>query len=135
MVDETIDAGQSDGSGPVSGPVFGPAHINANDFNLVNATAADANNFQIALDYLQNSSLASNVLDLARGADVYFDHSNLYADEARTDGSGVVWNPDVALALADGNFMSPAVNLLSEFAHMVLPGGLGDNTTLDILRG
>lgn len=131
MQAEGLDAG-GDGSEAAGGVVMGATRTTANDFHLVNATAADANNFEMALTYLQNSSLASDVIDASRGHDITFNHSDPFADEALPDGSGIVWNPDIALQLDDGNFMSAALNMLSELAHMVLPGGLGDNHTVDM---
>ncbi len=122
---------QQESQGTPSDLVMGEPRTNANDFQMIGATTQDANNFERSLLYLQGSPYATSITDAASGASVTFDHSSLWADEAKSDGSGVVWNPEAALQLPDGDIMSPAVNLLSEFAHLTLPGGLDDNVTPD----
>lgn len=113
--------------------VFGEERTNANDFNMINGTTQDANNLELALLHLQDSPYASSIVDAAAGGTVEFNHTDLYADQALPDGSGVVWNPDVGLQLADGDVISPAAALGSEFAHQVLDGGLDQNATPDAL--
>ena len=114
--------------------VWAEPRTNANDFNMINETTQDANNLERALLYLQESPTASNWIDGASGAEVTFDHVDYYADQAFGDGSGVVWNPEIGLYLDNsGEIMSPAINLASEFAHMVEPGGLDPNATPDAL--
>ncbi|WP_182422064.1 hypothetical protein [Aureimonas sp. ME7] len=110
---------------------WGNERTNANDFDMHDATTQDANNLELALLHLQGSDYATDIVDAAVGGDVFFDHSDLYADQALPDGSGVVWNPDVGLQLSDGDVISPAAALGSEFAHQVLPGGLDQNATPD----
>ena len=113
--------------------VFGEERTNANDFDMINGTTQDANNLELALLHLQDSPYASSIVDAAAGGTVEFNHTDLYADEALADGSGVIWNPDVGLQLSDGDVISPAAALGSEFAHQVLDGGLDQNATPDAL--
>ena len=122
---------EQESQGTPSDIVMGEPRTNANDFQMIGATTQDANKFEQSLLYLQGSPYATSITDAASGVNVTFDHSSLWADEAKPDGSGVVWNPEAALQLPNGDIMSPAVNLLSEFAHLELPGGLGDNVTPD----
>ncbi len=110
---------------------WGDERTNANDFDMHNATTQDANNLELALLHLQGSDQASDIVDAVSGIDVHFDHGSIWADEALADGSGVVWNPDVGLQLSDGDIISPAAALGSEFAHVALPGGLDQNATED----
>ena len=122
---------EQESQGTPSDIVMGEPRTNANDFQMIGATTQDANNLERSLLYLQGSPYATSITDAASGVNVTFDHSSLSVDEAKSDGSGVVWNPEAALQLPDGDIMSPAVNLLSEFAHLTLPGGLDDNITPD----
>lgn len=113
--------------------LFGEERTNANDFEMIGGTAQDANNLELALLHLQDSPYASSIVDAAAGGTVEFNHTDLYADEALADGAGVIWNPDVGLQLSDGDIISPAAALGSEFAHQVLDGGLDQNATSDAL--
>lgn len=128
---------QEETASPTSGEiVWGDPRTSANDFQMINATTQDANNLELSLLYLQQSPTASGHIDTVSGTSVTFNHSDLYADEAFADGSGVVWNPEAGLYLNNsGEIMSPALNLASEFAHMAEPGGLGDNVTPDPVWG
>lgn len=113
--------------------VWGEPRTNANDFNMINETTQDANNLEQSLIYLQQSEYATDIINQAAGTSITFDRTDINADQAFMDGSGVGWNPEIALQLTSGEVMSPALNLASEFAHLVLPGGLDPNATPDLI--
>lgn len=110
---------------------MGEPRVTANDFQMFGETTQDANNLEQSLLYLQSSPYATAIIEDVRGTDVIFNRVDLGADEALGNGSGVIWNPEAALQLANGDVMSPAVNLASEFAHLSLEGGLDPNPTFD----
>ena len=111
--------------------VMGEGRVTANDFNMINETTQDANNLEQSLIYLQQSPYATEIISAASGTNITFDRADINADQAFGDGSGVGWNPEVALQLSTGEVMSPALNLASEFAHLTLEGGLDANATPD----
>lgn len=122
---------------PTQGEItWGEPRTSAVDFIMIDATTQDANNFELALLYLQDSPTASSWIDHAAeiGNLVDFNHGDLDGNVATADGVG--WNPDVGIYLENsGEIMSPAITLASEFGHVVLEDGLTDLTTPDPVWG
>ena len=130
------------------GIVWAEPRTNANDFDMYGSitdptngatypaefSTQDANNQELSLLYLQDSPLASSWIDQAAaiGVGVTFDHTieNGLAYDGN-DGPGITWNPDVGFQMENGEIISPAGILVSEFGHTVEPGGLDPNPTPD----
>lgn len=94
------------------------------DFNVTATDANDTANMQLALNYLQDSSKAKELLNWAadNGVTIHIVHNGV--DESNAKTKEIWWDPNSAIKTSDGSYQSAALGLIHELAHVY-----GDDTT------